>query len=262
LSFRDGNQEIYVINADGSDLKNISAHEGADFDPDWSPDGSKIVFNSDREGAGIYVMNADGSDVQRLTAGGVSPTWSPDGTRIAYSRGGSLVIIDPDGDNPSTIYDGGGSDPVMPCSGGAILGDWSPDGEWIAFYTADLSRGAAEICVVATDGSEIKLIVENPPGIHVEPNWSPDSTRIAFRSIRDGIHQIYVYDLATGEQTRLTEHAGLDAEPAWSPDGGWIAFVSDRDALESDIYVMSADGSDLRRLTTHARKDSFPTWAP
>lgn len=264
VSFRDGQQEIYVVNAAGGGLRNVSNDEAADFDPDWSPDGSKIAFASTREGAGIYSMNADGTDATRLTkeSGGISPKWSPDGARIAYSRGGSIVIIGQDGSNPTTVHGGGAPTPGVPCSGGAVLGDWSPDGAWIVFYSGDLSRGASEICAVAADGSDLRLIVKDPPGIHAEPNWSPDGTRIAFRSIREGVHHIYVYDLAAGEEIKLTEYDGLDAEPAWSPDGGWVAFVSDRDSIESDIYVMSADGSDVRRLTTDPRKDSFPTWTP
>jgi len=254
-----------VVNADGGDQRNLTRDEAADFDPDFSPDGSRIVFTSNRGGsADIHIMNADGSDVRRLTigTGGISPKWSPDGNQIAFSRGGRLVVIDQDGRNVTTVYGNDSRVPGVACTGGAILGDWSPDGAWLVFYTADLIQDTTEICVAATEGSDVRVVAEDPPGIHTEPNWSSDGTRIIVRSIRDGVHEIYVYDLATRTETKLTENEALDAEPAWSPDSGWIAFVSDRDSLESDIYVMSADGSDVRRLTTDPAKDSFPTWAP
>lgn len=265
VSFRDGQQEIYVMNADGSDLKNITGNEATDFDPDWSPDGAKIVFVSNRDGpAAIYSMNADGSDVRRLTEklGGISPKWSPDGARIVYSRGGTLMVMDADGANPTAIYENSRGTPGVPCSAGGILGDWSPDGEWLVFNTASLQQDTTEICAITADGSDLRVVTKDPPALHAEPNWSPDSTRLAYRSIRDGVHEIYVYDLVTGGEVKLTEDDDLNAEPAWSPDGGWLVFVSDRDSLQSDIYVMSSDGSDVRRLTTDPAKDSFPTWAP
>ena len=265
VSFRGGQQEIYVVDAEGGDQRNLTNNGAADFDPDFSPDGSRIVFTSNRGGsADTYIMNADGSDVRRLTTGtgGISAKWSPDGSQIAFSRGGRLLLIDEDGRNLTTVYGNDTRVPGVACTGPAILGDWSPDGAWLVFYTADLQNDKSEICVAATDGADVRVVVKDPPGIHTEPNWSPDGTRIAIRSIRDGAHEIYVYDLATRTETKLTDNEALDAEPAWSPDSGWIAFVSDRDSLESDIYVMSADGSDVRRLTTDSAKDSFPTWAP
>ena len=94
VSDRDGNADIYVMNADGSGPVNITKHAGADYAPAWSPDGTKIAFQSDREtDFAVWVMNADGSNPIRLTdpstpAG--APSWSPDGTRIAYEQGGEL----------------------------------------------------------------------------------------------------------------------------------------------------------------------------
>jgi len=106
-SDRDGNPEIYVMNADGSDLRRLTDNDATDQAPAWSPDGTQIAFVSDRDGnREIYVMNADGSEPQRLTdnpAYESHPAWSPDGTQIAFisERDGNreIYILDADGSN-------------------------------------------------------------------------------------------------------------------------------------------------------------------
>jgi Tol biopolymer transport system component len=109
-----------------------------------------------------------------------------------------------------------------------------------------------------------------------DPDWSPDGTRIAFTSYRDGFGrtcfhecaisgEIYVLDVESGETERLTESEANDVSPAWSPDGSLVAFTSDRsdpEAHENEIYVMTATGDDVRRLTDNTVWDLEPAWRP
>ncbi len=272
VSFRDeyegrSNREIYLITADGSGPTNLSRNSCADDEPDWSPDGSKLVWSSDRDGDfELYVMSADGSGVAQLTTEGsaLSPRWSPDGRYIAYTRGGTIKVMNADGSDPRVVL---GGEPEAtapdPCHTGGFPGGWSPDSTRIVYYSASLARQLGQVCTVSVDGSEVVSVVSEPPVYNVEPVWSPDGKRIAFRSIRDENHDIYVVNLEDGSTQRLTELPALDTEPDWSPDGQWIVFASNRDTgVATDIYIMRADGSDVRRLTDDPAKDSYPVWSP
>jgi hypothetical protein len=130
-SNRDGNEEIYSMNADGSGQTRLTTNPARDYGPYWSPDGGKIVFQSERDGnSEIYVMNADGTGQQRLTTNPAvdsSPAWSPDGSKIAFhsNRNGNFEIYVMDG----ATGDAGGTIPPTDLTNNPALDkfpDWQP----------------------------------------------------------------------------------------------------------------------------------------
>ena len=256
VSDRDGNDEIYVMNADGSGQTRLTNNLAQDNRPDWSPDGSKIAFASDRDGiTQIYVMNADGSGVTKLTTfpgTNWSPAWSPDGSRIAFTNiygTAQVYVINADGSDQTRLTNSTSWDNQP---------NWSPDGSKIVFVTD--RNGNREIYVMNADGSEQTRLTSNL-AFNIDPDWSPDGSKIVFYSSRDGNREIYVMNADGSEQTRLTSNVVLDGWPGWSPDGSKIVFVSDRNGNQ-EIYVMNADGSGVTRLTNNTAENLMPDWQP
>ena len=256
-SNKDGNYEIYTMNADGSDVKRLSYHPADDLSPSWSPDGSRIAFASDRDGNGaIYTMNADGSDVTRLTNNSFSdwtPSWSPDGSRIAFvsHRNGNWEIY-------AMNADGYGAARLTVNFANDTFPSWSPNGRRIAF--ASDRDGNSEIYVMNVDGSGVARLASNPAS-ELSPSWSPDGRRIAFTSNRDGNSEIYAMNADGSDAASLTNNPANEWGASWSPDGRRVAFVSDRDGND-EIYAMNAAGSGAVRLANNLSAVRDLSWGP
>src|SRR5262245_3025080 len=125
----------------------------------------------------------------------------------------------------------------------------------IAFQSNRDGANNFEIYKMNSDGSTQTRLFSNTDQIDVTPYWSPDATRIAFASSRDGNSEIYSMNAAGNALSRLTINSAADTSPSWSPDGTKIAFVSNRDG-NSEIYVMNADGSAPTRLTNNPAADT------
>lgn len=257
-STRDGNWEIYLMNADGTGQTNLTNNPAQDSSAAWSPDGHKIAFDSIRDGNWeIYLMNPDGSAQTRLTNNSgvdVAPDWSPDGSKMAFEsdRDGNreIYLMNADGTGQSRLTNNSVRD-------GAPV--WSPDGQKIA-YTS-FRNGNVDIYVINVDGTNESNLTNQPASDEWDPVWSPDGSKIAFESTRDGNSEIYVMNVDGTNQTRLTFNSVRDANPAWSPDSSQIAFTSARDG-NWEIYAMNADGSQQANLTTYPGDDWLAAWRP
>ena len=258
-SDRDGNREIYAMNADGSGVTRLTNNSSYDRIPSWSPDGRRIAFTSNRSGnSEIYAMNADGSGVTRLTNNsdfsGWSSSWSPDGRRIAFTsnRSGNSEIY-------AMNADGSGVTRLTNRTNNDFGPSWSPDGGKIAFYSYH-GDDNYEIYVMNADGSGVTRLTNRTNNDFV-PSWSPDGRRIAFVSDRNGNSEIYVMNADGSGVTRLTNNSADDWGPSWSPDGRRIAFTSNRDG-DYEIYTMNVDGSGVARLTNNSDDEFNPSWSP
>nr|QNO45895.1 Tol-Pal system protein TolB [Methanosarcinales archaeon ANME-2c ERB4]QNO53496.1 Tol-Pal system protein TolB [Methanosarcinales archaeon ANME-1 ERB6] len=274
-SDRDGDWEIYVMDADGSNVTQLTRNIVNDWSPVWSPDGKRLAFASDRDGdLEIYVMNSDGSNVLKLTDNAIvdlGPSWSPNGKKIAFRSGESVTstgiyVMNADGSNLKCL--------ALPH---AFISNqaWSPDGSKIVFSL--VKAGGGEINVMnSTDGSNKRRLIQPAYSrghkMHDDaPAWSPVGDKMVFYSFRHGFiettpgtyeanGEIYVMDPDGSNLVRLTyDPYYTDYVPSWSPDGKRIVFVSECDG-DREIYVMDADGSNVTPLTINTAKDSDPHW--
>ena len=275
----DWDAEIFVMNPDGEQIRQLTEQPKADTEPAWSPDGKRITFVSYRDlkqipergviRGEIYVMNADGTNPINLTrsvekADRVS-TWSPDGRQIAFTsaelfNGHTLVNSD------IFVMAADGGDPINLTNHDALdqTPDWSPDGMRIAF--SSLRDGNWEIYLMNPDGNNL-INITNDPAKDGRPDWSPDGNQIAFTSDRDGNFEIYAMNADGVNPINLTNHPAEDNNSSWSPDGIRIAFDSNRDSnhdgsINREIYVMNADGTNPINISQHPEPDAYPSWGP
>ncbi len=246
----DNHEDVWTINADGTDLTQLTHSPAFEFDPSWSSDGMQIAYRSDRgDESEIWVMNADGTGQRRLTAG-ISPAWSPDGSSIAYASPGH----DP---NPplsgiSIMHADGSGQRRVPNTDGGEYPSWSPDGKRIAF-NSNLS-GDHVMYIVNIDGSGLVDLSSVGEGWQVD--WSPDGGSILFTSHRDhpdNYTDVYVMHPDGSDVRRLTDSGAYT--PGWSPDGSHIAFCA------PGLYVMRADGTGIESLPVQGvGETSLPDW--
>ncbi len=250
--------------------------------PHPSPDGTRIVFQSDRTGVPqVYVMSADGSDLRQLTdlsLGAETPVWSPDGKLIAFAAyvgeaDNDVFVMAADGTNPRRLTHGPGYDGHP---------HWSADGERIVFNSdrtspdpaADWSDRWHEIFSMRADGGDVQQHTRCR-SVCTYGSLSPDGARIVYRKTvqspafswflqpGDRNSEVFVATLAGEQETNVSDSAAFDGWPVWSPAGDRIAFVSNRagPAGTGHIYTVRPDGSGLTRITSDGWSYVQPAWS-
>ncbi len=262
ISDRNGNSELYVMDADGGNVRQVTHNDSLSIetDPSWSPDGTQLLYSgiiSSHMSWEIYTVNHDGSNLQPITNDEIydfAPVWSPLGHEFAFisSRdqtspdNSDIYIMNIDGSNVRrmTTHSTRDMSPV-----------WSPDGTSLLLVSE--RDGNFEIYSINLTGTDFRRLTTNTASDH-SPEWSPNGEQIVFESNRDGNYEIYVMDADGSHQTRLTTTTTDNRNPTWSSDGSIITFERVIDG-QTDIFNMNSDGSNAVNLTNNDANDSQPS---
>jgi Tol biopolymer transport system component len=258
-----GNDDTYLMSADGTHVVGLTLGQETIARPFWSPDGSRLAleccsFSMDR----ILVVRADGTGLREIS-GGVpdagSPAWSSDGSTIAFESASEraiyLAAVDAASDPaPRRLVAGSGT-------------TWSPDGRRLAFFRK--AGGNLDVFVLDLHTGRSGRLTRSPADDY-SPAWSPDGGHIAFLSERHGDADVWVMDADGSHQTDVSRDADPDESVAWAPDGRTLAYVAYRHGADphtigqgdAEVYVVAADGSGRFDVTHSRRWEGDPAWSP
>jgi len=253
----EGDYDIYVINSDGTGLKNITANDAGaeDFSPQWSPDGSKICYQSDQAGnSGIYIINADGTKKIKVTqskAESYAPVWFPDGNKILYvsNVGGNFDIY-------SCGTDGSGKKKLTNDEYFEQDLSFSPDGTKVLYSAGQLDSTAFEIFTLDTITLKINKLTDNSSYSRV-PLWARDqyqcaatglcqgqiSSKIIFNSDMDGYSEIYSINSDGSGLKNLTNNDIEDYLIGKSPDGFTIFYQTTDENGDTTLNMYNLQNS-------------------
>jgi TolB protein len=258
-----GNKNLWVMDYDGANQRQLTSLHTVALTPRWSPDASRIAFTCflpyrGLVSAQICMYSFDAGKLvsfARFPGTNSSPTWSPDGLQVMFSSSmhgnPSLYVSDPSGNRPKRItFPGAGSD-TSPA--------WNPKtGQAVAFVSD--RGGLPQLYLMNADGTDAQKIDLPDMGYVIDPAWSPNGQLLAFSWRRpSGNYDIYIMDVVSRQIRELTRDSGRNERPSWAPDGRHLVFESTRSGTRQ-IWTMLADGTSPHQLTTSGHNES-PNWS-
>jgi Tol biopolymer transport system component len=256
--------DVWVVQPDGSGLRNLTSHPADDWSPDWSPDGRLIAFVSNRGGSdGIYAMNGDGSGLRQIGPG-TEPAWSPDGRRLAFVQGDAIWVMNADGSGRRRLTDPASDIRTSP-GGERFPGQrdgtpfWSPDGARIAFNRLYGGYDRRLYSIPASGGAPTRIRDLSNEWFD---DWSPDGTRLVgtWASVSQGGFMSQSLQVITADgrdRVLLPGLSGALSHPAWSPAGDRLVAAFYAGATPPAMIVtMDVDGS----AVTYLPEGTGPDW--
>ncbi len=265
------NHQIFTMNEDGTELKQLTFNDEGSYDPSWSPDGQRIVFNSSKQstslGLTLFTMDSDGSNAKILKdLGGIAlygdnPDWSPDGTRIAfYAYSGfntDIYVYNFETDTVLALTD----TPVN-----EYQPSWSPDGKYILFTSKrdynhpDSSKNRQDIYKMNADGTNEQRLTEN--GLVSSPVWKPRATTILFRDYNKPDEKLRLLDIETNMITDIHEpfQGGYNLNPeSWSHDGTRL-FLTVADYPYETFHIINTSSGEITTVPIEAIEQTDADW--
>jgi TolB protein len=263
ISNKSGNKELWEMDYDGGNQRQLTHLKSVVLTPRWSPDAQRIALTCYVPFRGItsaqiclYSVASDRIiSFPRYRGTNSSPAWSPDGTQIAFmsSQLGDPQIFVADAD-------GGHLHRITFSAGVSTSPVWNPKTGKQIMFVSDRA-GEPVLYLANSDGTDVQKIDAGDRGYVIDPAWSPNGQLVAFSWRRPtGNFDIYVMDIVSKQLVELTRDAGRNERPSWAPDGRHLVFESTRTGTRQ-IWTMLADGSQARQLTFQGQSES-PNWSP
>jgi TolB protein len=263
ISARSGHKELWVMDYDGANQRQLSHLASIALTPRWSPDASRIAFtcfapSNSVISAQICMYSFDSSKLvtfARYKGTNTSPAWSPDGLQVMFSSAmqgnPALYVSDASGNRPKRLtYSSSGAD-TSPA--------WNPKTSQSVVFVSDRG-GVPQLYIMNVDGTNTQKLDLPDMGYVIDPAWSPNGQLIAFSWRRpSGNYDIYVMDISSRHLLELTRDSGRNERPSWAPDGRHLVFESTRTGSRQ-IWTMLADGSQPHQLTMSGHNES-PNWS-
>src|SRR5712664_449426 len=262
VSNRGGSKEIWVMDYDGTNQRQLTSLKSISLTPRWSPDASRIAFtcfapSAVVTSAQICMYSLDTGKLvsfPRFRGTNITPAWSPDGTQLIFSSSmqgnPELYVTDINGGRPKRL---------TIANGASMSPSWNPKtGQTVAFVSD--RGGTPQLYLMNSDGTSATKLDLPDKGYVIDPAWAPNGQLLAFSWRRpNDNYDLYIMDAATRQLVELTRDQGRNERPSWARDGRHLVFESTRGGTRQ-IWTMLADGSQPRQLTTTGHNES-PNWS-